>query len=125
MGKSYLLAVVAAACLGADAAWRNTGIGSWDTPANWDGDVLPGAGDAVVNDVGGTIMVDGMFVTANSATALRDLTQSGPNNEMYLAQYQALAQKLEHHSVYLTLHPDHPAADVCGKVGQTLHRLGQ
>ncbi|MCR5690503.1 MAG: hypothetical protein K6G71_09675, partial [Clostridiales bacterium] len=49
-----------------------------------------GVGD---NDVGGTIMVDGMFVTANSATALRDLTQSGPNNEMYLAQYQALAFK--------------------------------
>ncbi|MBQ9880727.1 MAG: VWA domain-containing protein [Clostridia bacterium] len=44
-------------------------------------------------DVGGTIMVDGMFVTASSATALRDLTQSGPNNEMYLAQYQALAFK--------------------------------
>ncbi|MBQ6020009.1 MAG: hypothetical protein IJL26_07505, partial [Clostridia bacterium] len=50
--------------------------------------VTNGVGD---QQVGGTIMVDGMFVTAGSATALADLQQSGPNNEMYLAQYQALA----------------------------------
>lgn len=52
---------------------------------------VEGVGDT--GSVGGSIMVDGMFVTANSATALRDLTQSGPNNEMYLAQYQAIAFK--------------------------------
>lgn len=33
-----------------------------------------------------------------------------PEKAQTLAQYQALAQKLEHHSVYLTLRPDHPAA---------------
>ncbi|MBQ6164214.1 MAG: hypothetical protein IJK23_07045 [Clostridia bacterium] len=50
--------------------------------------VTSGVGEETV---GGTIMVDGMFVTAGSATALADLQQSGPNNEMYLAQYQAIA----------------------------------
>ena len=49
-----------------------------------------GVGDT---EVGGTIMVDGMFVTATSATALTDFMQSGPNNEVYLAQYQAIAFK--------------------------------
>ena len=43
--------------------------------------------------VGGSIMVDGMSVTAGSASALADMVQSGPNNEMYLAQYQAIAFK--------------------------------
>ena len=49
-----------------------------------------GVGDEAV---GGSIMVDGMFVTAGSALALSNLQQSGPNNEMYLAQYQAIAFK--------------------------------
>ena len=49
--------VVAMASLSAfGIAWTNEGTGSWDTPSNWEGNVVPTSG-CLTNDVGGTIVV--------------------------------------------------------------------
>ena len=68
MRKSVCFAV-AAACLGASGAdvyWSNAGTGSWTTPSNWQGGALPGAGDTVINNAGGTVIVsDGMEQTVS------------------------------------------------------------
>ena len=83
--RKYVVLVSAAACFGAfgvDVKWSNSGTGSWNTPSNWQGDALPGAGDAAINDVGGTILVsDG--VTA-AARILRTGTESGKGGHLLI-----------------------------------------
>ena len=83
MRKSVFFAVVAATSLGAfGAAWTNAGMGGWDSPSNWQGDVVPTSG-YVTNDVGGTILVsDGVTAQAN---ILRTGTVSGKSGHLQIS----------------------------------------
>ena len=81
--KQVYCCLFAVGCLGAfGATWTNAGTGSWDTPSNWQGNVVPTSG-YVTNDVGGTIVVsDGVTAQAN---ILRTGTVSGKSGHLQIS----------------------------------------
>jgi hypothetical protein len=69
----------ATAAAGITVRWNNAGGGSWGDPANWLPTQLPGAGDTVVIDLGGTYTV-----TYDTAATVAALTLGGASGTQTL-----------------------------------------